>query len=269
MVTPAVALTLLQEGNARFATDHAQHPHADAAWRADLAAHGQHPFATVVACSDSRVPVELLFDEGVGDLFVIRVAGNVCDVDEVGSVEYAVAHLGTPLMVVLGHSHCGAVTAVATDARLEGNLPRLLDNILPAVDAAKKAKPHLHGEALIESAVTANVWQAVEDLFRSSEIARDRCKAGELKVVGAIYSLESGKVEWLGEHPRQQQLLKGNGAQGKHTLRKDQPAANEPLLRSLRAGLASGQEGVLQLLVFTAGTVLITGSRHRHRAMHR
>lgn len=243
-VTPKEALKLLQEGNLRLIDGHALHPHTDRARIADLASHGQHPFATVVACSDSRVPVELIFDEGFGDLFVIRVAGNVCDVDEVASIEYGVDHLGTPLMVVMGHSHCGAVTAVATDEKLEGSIPRLVDNIRPAIQAAKRADPHAHGEALIAASVRANVWQGIEDLLNSSSITRERVTSGKLKIVGAIYHLETGKVEWMGEHPRQGELLKANRGH----------AANDSSGRSRpRTGqLDMPRAGIVQTAVATA-----------------
>jgi carbonic anhydrase len=109
-VTPAQALDRLREGNRRFATAHAAHPHAGVAWARQLAS-GQHPFAVVLTCSDSRVAPELLFDQGLGDLFVVRVAGNVVDPDVIGSIEYAVDHLHTQLVIVMGHENCGAVTA--------------------------------------------------------------------------------------------------------------------------------------------------------------
>ncbi len=120
------ALKMLKDGNARFVEGKATHPHQDAARRALTAGQGQHPVATVLSCSDSRAPVELLFDQGIGDLFVVRVAGNVAATDEIGSMEYAVDHLNTPVVVVLGHSQCGAVTAVVEGAKLPPSIGALV-----------------------------------------------------------------------------------------------------------------------------------------------
>lgn len=206
-ITGEEALTLLREGNVRFVTGQSRHPHCDPARLIETDEQGQHPFATVIACSDSRVPVEILFDEGFGDLFVVRVAGNVCDADEAGSIEYGVEHLRTPLLVVLGHTSCGAVTAVATDAELHGNIPGLVDNIKPAVMTAQKQHPHLHGKDLVPAAIRANVWQGIEDLLQISPDTRELVVAGELTIVGALFDLHTGMVEWMGPHPRQKELL--------------------------------------------------------------
>ncbi|MBN1345853.1 MAG: carbonic anhydrase [Phycisphaerae bacterium] len=201
------AMKLLWEGNARWLAGKSQHPHADAPRRAQTAEKGQHPFATIVSCSDSRVPVEMIFDAGIGDLFVVRVAGNVCGVDEIGSVEYGTDHLGTSLVIVLGHTKCGAVTAVVTKAELHGKIPRLVEPIRPAVVAAQKAHPDLHGEALVPAAIKANVWQGIQDILEGSPTIRQRAKDGKVRIVGAIYDLTEGKVEWLGTHPEQKRLL--------------------------------------------------------------
>ncbi len=196
----------LSEGNARFVSGTATHPNQDRA-RLQETAKGQKPFVTVIGCSDSRVPVEVATDQGVGDVFIVRVAGNVCDTDEIGSAEYGVDHLGTPLLVVLGHSKCGAVTAVATDAALHGSIPPLVDNIRPAVDAAKAENPGLSGDALVTPSIKQNVWQSIEDILRRSEAIRNCVKEGKAKVVGAMYHVEDGKLEWLGAHPKQAELL--------------------------------------------------------------
>ncbi|MEE8451427.1 MAG: carbonic anhydrase, partial [Thermoguttaceae bacterium] len=209
--TPADALTALQEGNHRFAAGENIHGNLDDVRRNQTATEGQHPFATVIACSDSRVPVESVFDRGVGDIFTIRVAGNVCDTDEIGSIEYGVDHLGTPLMVVLGHTGCGAVTAVVTGAELHGSIPSLVDNIGPAVEKAKHDHPDTHGKDLVPAAVEANVWQSIDDLFKSSPATRKLVKAGTLQVVGAVYDLGSGEVKWLGEHPEAAKLAAYTG----------------------------------------------------------
>jgi carbonic anhydrase len=208
VTNPGKAEELLQQGNGRYVAGNPLHPNQGLERRAMTTARGQHPFATVLTCSDSRVPVEVLFDCGVGDVFVVRVAGNVVNTDEAGSIEYGVDHLETPLLVVLGHTHCGAVTAVAGGGEIHGNIGALVKNIGTAVKAAKEAHPELSGSALVEEAVVANVWQSVDDLFRTSETARKRVKGAKLKVVGALYDIESGKVVWLGSHPKQFELIK-------------------------------------------------------------
>ena len=203
--SPDAVIKMLQRGNHRFSAGKATHPHQGAA-RLKLAGtenQGKYAYATVIACSDSRVPVEILFDAGVMDIFVIRVAGNVCDTDEVGSIEYGLAHVHTPVLVVLGHTQCGAVTAVTHAVegngphRLEANIPPLIDNITPAVKRAISQHAGLHGDAIIPYAIEANVWQSIHDLFMKSAAVRDLVKAGKVKVVGAIYNVGTGKVRWL------------------------------------------------------------------------
>jgi methyl-accepting chemotaxis protein len=210
-LTPDEVLAQLQQGNGRFVEGKAQHPHADAVRLADTAKNGQKPIATFVSCSDSRVPVERIVDQGFGDVFIIRVAGNVCNTDEIGSVEYGVDHLETPLLVVLGHTACGAVTAVATGAELHGSIPPLVANIKFAVQAAQKAHPDLKGKDLVPEAIKANVWQSIDDLFKASPAVRKRVESGKLKIVGGLYDLATGKIEWLGAHPEQSRLLAYTG----------------------------------------------------------
>jgi len=201
---PDQVLQMLREGNERFYSGKATHTHADAA-RLALAGsqdQGDYAYATVETCSDSRVPVELIFDAGVMDIFVIRVAGNVCDTDEIGSIEYGVAHVHTPVFVMLGHTQCGAVTAVTHALHgkghaLERNIPPLVENIIPAVKRATEVHSDVHGDSIIPYAIEENVWQGIEDLFMKSPATRDLVKAGEVKVVGAIYDVGTGKVTWL------------------------------------------------------------------------
>ena len=212
------ALRLLKEGNGRYVDGKLQHPRQDRARRGLTAAQGQHPLATVLTCSDSRVPAEIIFDQGIGDIFVVRVAGNVAATDEIGSIEYAVDHLAAPLVVVLGHSQCGAVTAVVDDAKLPPNIANLVAPIKPAVDKAREANPEAAKEVLLKAAITGNVWQAVEDMLRQSPILREKVRDGQAQVVGALYDLDSGQVQWLGPHPDQGKLVgakKGAGKSGK------------------------------------------------------
>ncbi|MFH1351650.1 MAG: carbonic anhydrase [Pseudomonadota bacterium] len=201
---PEEGLKILKEGNERFYSGKATHPHNDAA-RLALAGRedqGKYAYATVITCSDSRVPVELLFDAGVMDIFVIRVAGNVCNTDEIGSIEYGLAHVHTPVLVVLGHTQCGAVTAVTHTVqgkrhKLERNIPPLVESIIPAVKKAIAGHKEAHGDDIIPFAIEENVWQGIRDLFMKSPATRNLVKKGRVKVVGAIYDVGNGKVNWL------------------------------------------------------------------------
>jgi len=201
------ALRLLKEGNARYVEGKLQHPRQDRGRRALTAAQGQHPLAAILTCSDSRVPAEIIFDQGIGDIFVIRVAGNVAATDEIGSIEYAVDHLAVPLVVILGHSQCGAVTAVLDDTKLPPNIADLVAPIKPAVDKAREANPDAAKDVLLKAAITGNVWQAVEDMLRQSPIIREKVRDNQVQVVGALYDLDSGQVQWLGPHPDQEKLV--------------------------------------------------------------
>jgi len=205
--TAGEVLRTLKAGNRRYATNQPLHPHCDPRRRRETAVE-QHPIATIIACSDSRVPVEQIFDAGIGDLFVIRVAGNVCDTDEIGSIEYGTEHLHTPLVVVLGHTSCGAVTAATRHAKVHGNIAALVHHIEPAVEKAHREHPELHDEALVECAVRENVFQSIADLLKGSPDVRELVRAGKVQVLGAVYHLDSGEVEWLGPHPRQRELLR-------------------------------------------------------------
>lgn len=199
-------VSMLKAGNERFTNDELIHPHLDNARmiQAGRENQGDHAYATVITCSDSRVPVESIFDAGIMDIFVIRVAGNVCDTDEIGSIEYGFAHVNTPVLVVLGHTQCGAVTAVTNAIEghghaLERNIPPLVDNIEPAVKRAKKSHPDKIGKQVIPYAIEENVWQSIEDLFLESPASRELVKNGKVKVVGAIYNVGNGNVKWLSE----------------------------------------------------------------------
>lgn len=201
---PDKILAQLLAGNARFAAQKSKAAHRDLA-RVKLAAkanQGDYALATIVSCADSRVPVEVLFDVGVMDVFVIRVAGNVVQTDEAGSIEYGLAHVHTPLLMVLGHSGCGAVNAVINEvegrpAQWERNIPPLAAPIVPAVKRAKAAHPDQCCAALLPAAVEENVWQSMSDLFKMSPATRELVKSGKVKAVGAIYELATGKVKVL------------------------------------------------------------------------
>lgn len=201
---PAEVVKMLQEGNARFVANKSIRPHTDTQRliQAGKEDQGNHAYATVITCSDSRVPVEEIFDAGIMDIFVIRVAGNVVDVDEAGSIEYGLLHVHTPVLVVLGHTQCGAVTAVTNAVEghghsLERNIPPLVDNIEPAVKKAIAAHPDKHGNDVIPYAIEENVWTGIEELFMRSPAVREQVKSGKAKVVGAMYDVGTGKVDWL------------------------------------------------------------------------
>ncbi|QDT37600.1 carbonic anhydrase [Stratiformator vulcanicus] len=195
-VTAQEALVRLKEGNQRFAEEHSTHPHEERTWRLSLES-GQHPFATILGCADSRVCPELIFDQGLGDLFVIRVAGNVVDPDVAGSIEYAVHHLKTRLIVVLGHEHCGAVTAAFEELDKGMDEPievkRLLRSIAPGIEAIPKSLKH---DERVHRGVTANVRHSIEELRRIKDL-RNAEKTGEVKIVGAVYDLHNGRIRFL------------------------------------------------------------------------
>lgn len=197
----------LANGNKRFVSGETTSLHRDTLRMLETARDGQKPFCTVLTCADSRVPVEILFDQGIGDTFVTRVAGNVADTDEIGTIEYGVDHLKTPLLVVLGHSSCGAVSAVVEGADVHGHIPRLVDNIVPAVDLTRALYPGLDDKEIIPLAITQNVWQSIKDILKRSPVVRERVKEGHLQIIGAVYHLDTGEVEWLGPHRDEAKLL--------------------------------------------------------------
>lgn len=190
-VTADAALAELHAGNGRHVTHHYAHPHQTAA-RLHEVAGGQHPHAIVLSCSDSRVPPEIVFDEGLGDLFTVRVAGNIAADAEIASIEYGVEHLHVPLVVVLGHQSCGAVAAAIEGGEAPGHLPALVGAIAPAVEKAKGMKG-----SLPDNATRVNVENVVSQLRSSHPVLAERVANGTLKVVGAVYSLDTGKVAWL------------------------------------------------------------------------
>lgn len=217
------ALQWLVEGNARWASGTAQHPNTDSS-RREAQAGGQTPFVAVLTCADSRIPLERVFDRGVGEVFAVRVAGNVAGTSEGGTLEYGVEHLHTPLLVVMGHTKCGAVAAAASGAALSGQVGQLVAEIKPAVDRARTANPGLAEKELAAAAVKENVWQSVFTLLKNNTTIRQKVSGGELRIVGAIYDVASGKVEFLGSHPWQAELVAALNARDARTASGDQPA---------------------------------------------
>jgi carbonic anhydrase len=205
-------ITILREGNTRFVQGNPMRPRQDEARRILTAEGGQHPFVAVLACSDSRVPVEILFDQGIGDLFTVRVAGNIAGPSEIGSLEYAVANLGVSALLVLGHTHCGAVHAAVKTQELHGAVGEVIGRILPAVNKATTDHPALTGQELLEAAVRANIRHSMGDLLRNSSIIRDAIGRGKLELIGACYDIRDGLVTWMGPHPAQAELRDAAGA---------------------------------------------------------
>jgi carbonic anhydrase len=190
-VSAAASLQSLLDGNRRFAAGKMEHPRQTTA-RRDEVAKGQYPFAAVLACSDSRTAPEIIFDQGLGDLFVVRVAGNVADHVVIESLDYAVTNLNTRLLVVMGHTHCGAIKA-AVEGRAEPgeDVGPLLRELRPAVDAAKSLPGDVFANASRE-----NVMLIVKDLSKEGPLAA-MIQSGELKIVGAMYDIDTGKVTLL------------------------------------------------------------------------
>lgn len=190
------ALARLVAGNERFVRGEARFPTVQKEILADLA-KGQHPYATILGCSDSRVPPELVFDAGFGELFIVRVAGNVISAEVMGTLQYAGVHLCTPLFVVLGHEGCGAVDAALASRRDRTAHPErialLLKNILPGLGAID---PKLPTEVQSRHGVEANVRWSMQQLRATPEV-RARMQEGQMKLVGAIYELNSGRVQFL------------------------------------------------------------------------
>lgn len=192
-ITGEEALQKLMDGNARFVSGNVTHPDQSADRRTELVA-GQHPFAIVVGCSDSRVPPEIVFDQGLGDIFVVRTAGQVIDNVSLGSIEYGVEHLGVPLIVVLGHDSCGAVEATVEGGKPAGHMDSLVNFILPAVEEARASG---NESEILDSAIDNNVRNIVDLLNTSEPILSEKIAKGELTIVGARYHLDDGSVEML------------------------------------------------------------------------
>jgi carbonic anhydrase len=200
------ALKRLREGNLRFVSSvRGSEAFVSHTRRAELTT-GQQPFAIILGCSDSRVPAEIVFDQGLGDLFVIRVAGNIVAPSQVGSVEFAAARYGTRLVVVLGHSQCGAILATVEELRMptenqSRNLRAIVDRVRPSVEGLLTTTRGHDAEALVKQAVRANICASVRQLRHGSPLLEQLIQEDGLLVVGAEYSLESGLVEFFDEAP--------------------------------------------------------------------
>jgi carbonic anhydrase len=185
------ALNRLMEGNHRFTQQQSEYPHQGLK-RLQEVAYAQNPYAIILSCADSRVPAELIFDAGIGDLFDIRIAGNIVTPEVLGSIEYAVLQLNTPLIVVLGHERCGAITAAVKGGKLPGSIGTLVAAIQPGIDLGEGTS-----DESIEKAVVANVSYQIKTLKQNSPLIAERVLKNKLKIVGGRYDLDSGKVELI------------------------------------------------------------------------
>src|SRR5438876_4507000 len=219
IVPPAEAMSRLKEGNGRYTSGNRQHPHESTEERAFMATNSyenagmiflgmtaaqaakrraeltksQHPFAVIVSCSDSRVPPEIVFDQGLGNLFVLRVAGNVINDESLGSIEYAVDHLAVRLIVVLGHQRCGAVKAAKETIAAKGVAPAHIQSLVAAIKPAVEST--LNGD--LDDTIKANVKDVVDALGSSTPILKGKVDAGDVQVIGGYYSLDTGAVTFL------------------------------------------------------------------------
>lgn len=188
-------LNVLLEGNERFSEDHPIHPDQTLDRLRDLS-QGQHPVAAVVSCSDSRVPPELIFDQGLGDLFVIRNAGNIVADYEIGSVEYAIEHLGVPLVIILGHTKCGAIGAfVEHEQEHSHQYSAYIQKIIDFIDAEEEEQVLSRGtNDFYEKAIEANVLHGIHELKNKVPLVNELIEAKKLRLIGAIYDVETGKI---------------------------------------------------------------------------
>ncbi len=216
MISAHEALERLREGNRRFVEEiRSSDTHTTHARRVELTA-GQEPFATILGCSDSRVPVEIVFDQGLGDLFVIRVAGNIVAPSQVGSVEFAAQRFGTRLVVVLGHSQCGAILATL-DALQQPLLSQsrnqfsIVDRVRPSVEPLLETELRHDPQALVRQAVRANIRASASHLRQGSQVIEQLIQNDGLLVVGAEYSLETGEVDFFDGAPATGDLSSGAG----------------------------------------------------------
>ena len=202
MIAAREALERLRDGNRRFVSGMRRNATLTNQTRRSELAAGQEPFAIILGCSDSRVPAEIVFDQGLGDLFVIRVAGNIVASSQIGSVEFAAERFSTPLVVVLGHSRCGAVLATLEELmrpkeNQSRNLRSIVDRVRPSVEALLATELRHDADALVRQAVRANVRVSANHLRQGSEVLEQLIEKEQLVVVGAEYSLETGIVDFF------------------------------------------------------------------------
>jgi carbonic anhydrase len=185
------SLERLKQGNVRFVEMRMKHPDATKKHRTELV-NGQHPFAVILSCSDSRVPPELIFDQGLGDIFEVRNAGNVLNKHVIGSIEYAVMHLGVKLVIIMGHQNCGAVAAALSDETESAYIESLKASIMPAVEACKKSGHYTNNEVS-----KAHVIQDIQELLSEDSALKEYMQKHDVQIIPAFYHMDSGQVEFL------------------------------------------------------------------------
>lgn len=193
-MTPQLALSYLQEGNQRFVEN--LQAHRNLLEQVNETAEGQYPFATILSCIDSRTSAELIFDQGLGDIFSVRVAGNVVNDDILGSMEYACKVAGSKLLVVLGHSKCGAVISACKNVVM-GNITTLLSKIQPAVKKVEGSGQNILSDEAVQMVANENVLESISKILQRSTILSEMVDKGEIIIVGAMYDVESGKVDFF------------------------------------------------------------------------
>lgn len=206
-MTPELALSYLKEGNQRFVDN--LRAHRDLLEQVNATAEGQYPFATILSCIDSRTSAELIFDQGLGDIFSVRIAGNVVNDDILGSMEYACKVAGSKLLVVLGHSKCGAVTSACRHVVL-GNITTLLSKIQPAVKLVEQTHSNILSEEAVQEVATENVFESIRKILQRSNILSEMVERGEIGIVGGMYDIESGKVEFFGMNTAESKKMSVN-----------------------------------------------------------
>ncbi len=200
--TAEEVLTELKAGNKRFVSGKPRHPNISNLRVRQTGREGEHPFAVLLTCSDSRVPPELVFDQGLGDIYTVRMAGNVANADQIASIEYAVDQSRAPLVVVMGHTECNTIRSMV-EGRVSQAMSRVLGNVKQAFDRTRYGAPSLTGKPLLTAVTQMNVWESIEDMLRGSAVLRDKLRTSEVRIVGANYQVETGEVSWMGAHPDQ------------------------------------------------------------------
>ncbi|MCL2743820.1 MAG: carbonic anhydrase [Planctomycetaceae bacterium] len=199
-------IQILQEGNARFVAGEQGKAREYLVRVRETSEKGQFPIAAILSCSDSRVPPEIIFDQGIGDIFSVRIAGNVCCDSQLGAIEFGVKNLGITLCVVLGHTKCNAVAAVCNGQELGENIQTITAQIKPAFERTKAATGKT-GEEIVEECIKENIFVQIETILTKSGFLREQVRSSNLLIVGAVYDLDTGVVTFLGPHPQCEELV--------------------------------------------------------------
>lgn len=191
------ALQKLTEGNQRFADGKSTHPNLDDNRRVITFENGQEPFAAILSCADSRAPIEMVFDQGIGDIFSVRTAGNVIDDVTLGSIELGVHKFNIPVLLIVGHTDCGAIKLAVENSELEGKMPQVIEKILPAVESVQQQFHKLSNDMLIYEVTKENAKNVAQELIERSAVLKERVASGKLKILAGIHDLKTGAVEYF------------------------------------------------------------------------